>query len=156
MKTQILAISMSALLMITSLNGCSSSAPRITPGTLQVSGKVSTHSARITNIVQLSEKEAPSDKMFLGDITGMLIAATLTDDKSDLVQDIATELGGDLGKAAVMDQYGKTIYRLTLVLDNGLVKQIHVRGGAYVVGRHAKITVHKKSGAITSLVALKS
>ncbi len=45
-------------------------------------------------------------------------------------------------------------YKLTLALDDGSVKHIHVCGGAYVVGQHAKITVDKKSGGITSLVAL--
>jgi len=154
MKTSVLAISI--VFSTISLSGCSSSAPRITPGHLSASDNVTTHTATITNIVQLSEKEAPDGKKFVGSIAGMVIGHVITDDKSELVQDLATEIGGDLGEAVVMNQYGKTVYRLTLALNTGEVKQIYVRGGAYVVGRHAKVTVHKKAGNITSLVAMRT
>lgn len=156
MKTQLMTAIFSSILVITSLNGCSQSAPRINPGYLEVSENVTSHTAKITNIVQLAKKEAPVGKMLLGGIAGAVVAGTLTDGKSDLVQDIATDIGGDVGAEAVRDKYGKTIYKLTLALNDGSVKQIHVRGGAYVVGRHTKITVDKKSGNITSLVALKT
>lgn len=154
MKAKLLAISI--LFSTISLSGCSSSAPRITPGHLSTSKNVTTHTATITNIVQLSEKEAPDGKKFIGSIAGMVIGHAITDDRSDLVQDLATELGADIGEAVALNQYGKTIYRLTLALNNGDVKQIYVRGGAYIVGRHAKITVHKKAGNITSLVAMRT
>jgi hypothetical protein len=156
MKTQLMTITLSGILVITSLSGCSQSAPRINPGYLEVSESITSHTARITNIVQLSEKEAPVGRMLLGGIAGAIVAGALTDGKSDLVQDIATDIGGDIGAEAARDKYGKTIYKLTLALNDGSVKQIHVRGGAYIVGRHAKITVDKKSGNITSLVALKT
>lgn len=156
MKTQLMTITLSSLLVITSISGCSNSAPRINPGHLDVSENVTNHTARITNIIQLSEKEAPAGKMLLGGIAGMLVAGALTDGKSDLVQDIATDIGGDMGAEAARDKYGKTIYKLTLALNDGSVKQIHVRGGAYVVGRHAKVTLDKKTGNITSLLVLKS
>ena len=154
MKTRILPLSI--IFLILNLSACSSSTPRITPGHLSTSDSVTTHTATITNIVQLSEKEAPDGKKFVGSIAGMVIGHVITDDRSDLVQDLATEIGGELGEAVVMNQYGKTVYRLTLALNNGDVKQIYVRGGAYVVGRHAKITVHKKAGNITSLVAMRT
>ena len=156
MKTQLLALSLSTCLVITSLSGCSGRAPRITPGHLETSQNVSGQTARITNIVQLSEKEAPGGKVFLGALTGFLIGAIITDDHSDSTQDFAQDIGGDIGEALVLEKYGKTIYRLTLALNDGSVKHIHVRGGDYVVGRHAKVTVNKKSGDITSLVALKT
>jgi len=133
MKTQLMIITFSSLLVITSISGCSNSAPRINPGHLDVSENVTNHTARITNIIQLAEKEAPAGKMLLGGIAGMLIAGAITDGKSDLVQDIATDIGAE----AARDKYGKTIYKLTLALNDGSVKQIHVRGGAYIVGRHA-------------------
>ena len=136
--------------------GCSNSAPRITPGHLAVTDTVTSHTAKITNIVQLAEKEASGGKLMLGHLAGALIAGTLTENKSDLAQDLASNLGSDIGEAIVIRNYGKTIYKLTLSLNDGSVKQIHVRGGAYVVGRHAKITVDKKSGNITSLLALKT
>ena len=154
MKRMVLLLS--TLLLAINLTACSNTAPRITPGHLAISDKVDTHSARITNIIQLSEKEAPDGKVFLGSLAGIATAAILTDDSSDLVQDIATDLGADIGAGIATEKYGKTIYKLTLALDDGSVKHIHVRGGAYVVGRHAKITVDKKSGGITSLVALRS
>ena len=133
MKTQLLAITLSSLLVIMSISGCSNGTPRINPGYLDVSENVTNHTARITNIIQLSEKEAPAGKMLLGGIAGMLVAGAITDGKSDLVQDIATDIGAE----AARDKYGKTIYKLTLALNDGSVKQIHVRGGAYIVGRHA-------------------
>lgn len=154
MKTQIIAVSL--LIAVISLNGCSSSAPRITPGHLEASENVTTHTAKITNIIQLSEKEAPAGGIMLGDIAGMLIGSALTDGRSDIVQDIALNIGGEIGSEIVREQYGKTIYRLTLTLNNGNIKQIHVRGGAYVVGRHAKITLSKSSGNITSLLSLRT
>ena len=123
---------------------------------MDTSQNINGHTARITNIVQLSEKEAPDGKIFLGALTGFLIGSVITDDHSDSTQDFAQDVGGDLGEALVLKKYGKTIYRLTLALNNGSVKHIHVRGGDYVVGRHAKVTVNKKSGDITSLVALET
>jgi hypothetical protein len=156
LKNQFLAASISTIILTISLTACSSDAPRINPGSLEVSQSVTTHLAQITNIVQLSEKEASGGKMFLGGITGALIADALTDDKSDLAQDLAADFGRDIGEAVVRNKYGKTIYKLTLALKDGSVKHIHVRGGAYVVGRHVKITINKSSGNITSLIALKT
>lgn len=60
--------------------------------------------------------------MLLGGIAGMLVGGAITEGKSDLVQDIATDIGGDLGAEAVRDKYGKIIYHLTLALDGWLGK----------------------------------
>ena len=156
MKTKSLALSLSVWLVLAGVTGCSGSAPRITPGHLKASKDVVSHMARITNIVQLSKKEAPGGTVFLGTLAGFLVGSVLTDTHSESTQDFAQDIGGDIGEAMVINKYGKTIYRLTLALNDGSVKQIHVRGGAYVVGHHAKVTVNKKSGNITSLVALKT
>jgi len=154
MKDQFLALSITTIILTTSLTACSNEAPRISPGSLKVSKSVTLYSAKITNIVQLSEKEGAGGELFLGNVAGMLIGGVLTKDKSDTVSDLAADIGGDIGEELARKKYGKTVYKLTLALDDGSVKQIHVLGGAYVVGRHVKITVNKSSGEITSLVAL--
>ena len=55
METQLMTVTLSSLLIISSMSGCSNSAPRIYPGYLEVSETVTSHMARITNIVQLDD-----------------------------------------------------------------------------------------------------
>lgn len=98
MKTQLFTIYFSAFIVITSLSACSSNAPRITPGQLEVSERLNTHTAKITNIVQLSEQEAPNGKVFLGSLTGALMGAALTNGKNDTIQNIAADIGGEVAK----------------------------------------------------------
>ncbi len=77
MNNLLMMISLSSLLIIFSMTGCSNSAPRITPGHLAVTDTVTSHTAKITNIVQLAEKEASGGKLMLGHLAGALIAGTL-------------------------------------------------------------------------------
>ena len=152
MNTHLLSRLIAALLLISSLSGCSTQAPRITPGHLDVSEQTIPHMAKITNIIQLSEKEAPEGKVFGGVLLGALIGSTLASGESDSTQDDIAELGSVIGGYVAQKKYGKTIYRLTLALDDKSIKEVYVRGGHYILGKQAKITLHKKSGDITSFL----
>lgn len=149
--------SFSVILLTSLLVGCSNYEPRINPGKLDVSENVNTYSAKVVNIVQLSDKEAPAGKVIWSGIGGALIGAALTDGKSDDTQEAVTELGGVLGAGIAHHKYGKTVYRLTLLLNGAdkkpPLKQVYVRGGLYQVGQLAKVTLDKKSGRVTSLLA---
>ena len=150
MKMQIKVITFSTIVLLAGVTGCSTKAARITPGFLEVSSHVETHNAKITNIVELSEKEAPDGKMFQGVLTGALIGAAITNDASDDAQEIGTVIGGLIGEHTVMKKHGKTIYRLSLALDDGTFKEVYVRGGHYQIGRASKVTINKESGEISS------
>ena len=154
MKNLIKVITLTTVLLFTGLTGCSNQinkqAIRITPGFLEVSSNVKTHSAKITNIVELSEKEAPDGKMLTGVLSGALIGAAITNDASNDAKEIGTVIGGLIGEHAVMKKHGKTIYRLSLALDDGTHKEVYVRGGHYQIGKTSRITINKESGDISS------
>ena len=150
MKNQIKIVTLSSVILFSGLTGCSSNAPRITPGHLEVSSHVETHTAKIKNIVELSEKEAPDGKMFKGILTGALVGAAITNDASDDAKEAGVLIGALIGEHAVMKKHGKTIYRLSLNLDDGTLKEVYVRGGHYQLGRLTKVTINKESGEITS------
>ena len=151
MKQNIKILALSTFITIGGLTGCSSQATRITPGSLDVSSNVDLHNAKIINIVQLSEKEAPDEKVLTGILTGALVAAAITNDAPDSTQDDAIVLGGFVGEHIVSKKHGKTIYRLTLSLQDGTPKEVFVRGGNYQLGKMSKITIDKISGEVTSL-----
>lgn len=155
MKAQLLL--MTVIMTTSVLGGCSKFEPRINPGKLDVSENVNTHSAKVVNIVQLSEKEAPAGKVIWSGIGGALLGAAITDGKSDDTQEAVAELGAVIGAGIAHHKYGKTVYRLTLAVNNGQtknsLKQVYVRGGLYQVGQQTKITLDKKSGRVTSLLA---
>jgi len=150
MKTQIKVVTLSAVILLGGLTGCSNQAPRITPGFLEVSSQVETHSAKITNIVELSEKEVTEGKKLKGVLTGALIGAAITKDASDSSKHAGVTLGGFFGKKVVLKKHGKTIYRLSLSLDDGTQKEVYLRGGHYQIGSTSRVTLNKSSGEITS------
>ncbi len=115
--------------------GCSSQAPRITPGFLEVPSHIETHSAEITNIVELSEKEA---SMLIGVLMGALIGAAVTKDASYSSKHAGVTIGDLFCKHAALKKHGKTIYRLSLSLDDGTLKEIYQRGGHYQIGSASK------------------
>jgi len=143
-------IIISATILLSGFTGCSNNAVRITPGHLKISEHVNIHTAKIKNIIQLSEKEAPDDKMFSGILTGALIGAAITNDASNDAKELGVAIGAVVAENIVMNKHGRTIYRLSLALDDGSLKEVYVRGGHYQIGRLTKITIHKESGEITS------
>lgn len=143
-------IIMSTSILLFGITGCSSHDVRITPGHLETSNQVDIHTAKINNIIQLSDKEAPDDKMFSGILAGALIGGIITNDASDDAKELGVALGAVIAENIVMNKHGRTIYRLNLALDNGTLKEVYVRGGHYQIGLKTKITIHKESGEITS------
>jgi len=143
-------IVLSTTMLVSGLTGCSSHAPRITPGKLTISKHVEIHTAKINNIIQLSEKEAPDDKMFSGILTGAIIGAAITNDASDDAKELGVAIGAVVAENIVMNKHGRTIYRLNLALADGTQREVYVRGGHYHIGRLTKVTIHKQSGEITS------
>ncbi|GAA0409851.1 hypothetical protein GCM10009133_17940 [Cocleimonas flava] len=160
MKTQRILICAAPVIALTlvalCLTACSGQSPRVTPGKLEISENVTTHKGKITNIIQLSEKEAPPEKVLVGVISGAVIGHAISENGSDEAQELVTAIGAIVGEHVVMNNYGKTIYRLQLLLDNGTIKEVYVRGGSYTIGKYTKVTVHKHHGDITSLVSLQS
>lgn len=156
MKNHIIIFTLSAAILLTSLTACSNQATRITPGFLEVSNNVDTYNAKITNIIELSEKEAPDGKMLQGVLTGALIGAAITNDASDDAKEAGVIIGAIIGEHAVMSKHGKTIYRLNLALEDGTHKEVFVRGGHYQIGRASKVTINKKSGEISSFKLVNS
>lgn len=150
MHKKLKIIILSTTILLSGLTGCSNSDVRITPGTLKVSKQVEIHTAKINNIIQLSDKEAPDDKILGGILTGALIGAAITNDASNDAKELGVTIGAILGENVVMNKHGRTIYRLSLLLDDGTQKEVYVRGGHYHIGRMTKVTVHKESGEITS------
>ena len=153
--------SMSALvltlsILVLTLTGCTNAPARITPGHLDVSAQAIQHSATISNIIQLSEKEAAKGKVIKGVLIGAVVGAVLSSGHSSSTRGDVAELGGIVGGYTTRKMYAKTIYRLTLKLDDKSVKEVYVKGGHYVVGKHVKITLDRNSGDVTSFVALKS
>ncbi len=154
--TTYLALPLSVLILASTLNGCSSAQARINPGHLDTSVQAVQHTATISNIIQLSEKEAPSGKVLKGVLLGALIGRVLASSHSDSTREDAAELGGIIGGLVAKNKHAKTIYRLTLNLDDKSVKEVYVRGGHYIVGKRAKLTLDRSSGDVTSFLVAKS
>jgi hypothetical protein len=155
-KKSNLLIPTTALMLTMTLSACSSTPPRINPGHLDISERAVPHNATIGNIIQLSEKEAPTGKVFKGVLIGALIGRVLASHSSDSTREDAAELGGVIGGFTADKRNAKTIYRLTLSLDDKSVKEVYVRGGHYIVGERAKLTLDSSSGDVTSFLVLKS
>jgi hypothetical protein len=151
-----LALPLSVVILASTLNGCTSAPARINPGHLDTSVQAVQHTATISNIIQLSEKEAPNGKVFKGVLVGALIGGALSSGHSDSTQEDVAELGALIGGYSANKKHAKTIYRLTLNLDDKSVKEVYVRGGHYIVGKHAKITLDRNSGDVTSFVSIKA
>ena len=151
-KSIILGMTLSGVLALTA---CSVSAPRLTPGHLERSSSVVMQQAKVINIVQLSEKEVPFGKALLGGVAGAIVGSALSSGSdSDTVQTLSTDLGGDIGEDIVRENFGKTVYKLTLKQRDGKLKQVYVKGGMYQLGQNMAYTVSKKDGQITSIKAL--
>ncbi len=148
-------ISISLLVFSATLSGCSSAPKRINPGHLDTSAQAINHSATISNIIQMSDKEAPAGKVFGGVLIGALVGNVLARGESDSTQEDVAELGGIIGGYIAKKKHAKTIYRLTLKLDDSSVKEVYVKGGHYIIGKRAKLTLDRNSGDVTSFLVLK-
>jgi len=156
MKPQIKVLTLSTVIFLIGLTGCSNKAARINPGVLEVSNKVDTYSAKITNITALSKKEVPEAKVLQGLIIGALVGAAITNDASEDAKEAGIIIGSIAGEYSMIKKYGKTIYRLNLALEDGTYKEVYVRGGHYQIGRVSKVTINKESGEISSFKLMNS
>ena len=145
----------SALILSLSFLGCSNKAQRIEPGNLEVSQNVAVKIGTITNIVQLEKKEASSGKELLGGLTGALIGSAIAGGNDNIVNGVSIIVGTDIGTDIVRDKYGKTIYKLTITLNDGSLKEVYAKGGKYTVNKKVKVTIDKNSGKVTSFIVIK-
>jgi len=142
-----------ALLMIT---GCSTKEARIEPGKLDMTKNVLLKKGKITNIVELSEKEVSMGNEILGGLTGSLIGSAISGGDGDYLDGVLSMIGMNVGEDVVKDEYGATIYKLTLMFDDNTQKEVYAKGGSYIVGKRIKATVDKKSGKVTSFAITKN
>jgi len=145
MKAQIKVVTSSAIKALTGITNYFKQAPISSPGFLHLE----THSARITNIVELAEKKAPKGKILKVVLSGALIGAAMANDASKDPKHGVT-LGGFFAKHALMKKHEKTICRLRLSLDDRTQKEIFLRGGNYQIGSTSKVTINKSNGEITA------
>ena len=152
MYKKVITSTLTAILITLSTSGCATKEARIEPGKLQVTENSIVKTGKIANIVQLSEKEIPLGQDILSGLTGALIGSAVSGGDGELV---ASLIGMEAGEQITKDKYGKSIYKLTLSLDDKTVKSVYAKGGSYVVGKNVKVTIDKNSDKITSFIVTK-